>query len=424
MAHLKKTTFRFFFLYFLFTIAPWTWLKLGPGISKVIDYINAPIRWLTFEFNDWFLHVRDKLNLEGYGSGDTSYAWAEFYTIIILAFVIATFWSLFDKNEKSKVLEYWLHNMIRYNIIFVSFWYGIVKLFALQMPFPNLSQMATPLGDLLPMRFSWMFIGYSEPYQFFSGLMECMVGMLLLYRRTIPLGLIIGFGVFLNVFVLNLCYDIPVKLYSMQIVICCLFLLIIDCRKYINFFILNKATVPTTGYNYRFTKRWQRIGRIVLKSVFICLAIGYTLYDSYNWYHEANPPEKSIIPKGVYNIVVFKKNNTLTAIDVTDSLSWKDIIFDRKGLGSIKTADTVFNKRYGRGYFTYETNKDKNTIAFKKNYDDSVNLFTMKYKLAGKDKMVLEGQFKNDTVYYELIRNRKNFPLEERQFHWISEANR
>ena len=50
--------------------------------------------------------------------------------------------------------------------------YGIIKLFVLQMPFPQLSQLATPLGDLLPMRFSWLFIGYSVPYQFFSGAME------------------------------------------------------------------------------------------------------------------------------------------------------------------------------------------------------------------------------------------------------------
>ena len=48
------------------------------------------------------------------------------------------------------------------------------------MPFPALSQLATPLGDLLPMRFSWLFIGYSAPYQFFSGAMETIAGLLLL----------------------------------------------------------------------------------------------------------------------------------------------------------------------------------------------------------------------------------------------------
>ena len=81
------------------------------------------------------------------------------------------------------------------------------------MPFPALSQLATPLGDLLPMRFSWLFIGYSVPYQFFSGAMETIAGLLLLYRRTVTAGLFAATGAFLNVVMINLSYDVPVKLY-------------------------------------------------------------------------------------------------------------------------------------------------------------------------------------------------------------------
>ena len=61
---------------------------------------------------------------------------------------------------------------MRYYIAFTAFLYGIDKIFLLQMPFPNQSALATPLGDLLPMRFSWFFIGYSAPYEFFAGAME------------------------------------------------------------------------------------------------------------------------------------------------------------------------------------------------------------------------------------------------------------
>ena len=422
---MKKIFFRFFFLYFIFTITPWLWFYFIPGVSYVTDYYTKGMQWIVFQFNDWFLHIKETLNTEGFGSGDTSYAWAEFYTIIILSFVIAIVWTvLHNKEKESKLPEYWLHNLIRYNLIMVAFSYGIIKLFSLQMPFPNLSQLATPLGDFLPMRFSWMFIGYSQPYQAFSGAMEVIVGLLLLYRRTISLGLIVGFGVFINVFVMNLCYDIPVKLYSMEIVIGCFFLLAIDSRKYLNFFILNKPTIPTTGYNYRFTKRSQRIGRIVLKSVFVLLALGWNIYDCINWYQETHTLENNSIPQGVYNIKTFKRNNKMTAIALSDSLAWKDFIFDKEKMGSIKTRDTLFRKRYGRGYFGYEANKSKQTIAFRKTPSDTTDLFVMKYKILDGRTIQLEGVFKNDTLYYELVRNEKQFPLTERQFHWISEANR
>lgn len=425
MKYIKNTFYKFFFIYFLLTITPWTWFSFIPGTTYVTDYYTKGIQWIVFKFNDWFLHVKPKLNTEGYGSGDTSYAWAEFYTIIILSLFGAILWSAINKKEtESKSLSYWLHTLIRYNLISVALSYGIIKLFALQMPFPNLSQLATPLGEFLPMRFSWMFIGYSQPYQFFSGFMEVTVGLLLLYRRTIPLGVIVGLGVFINVFAMNMCYDIPVKLYSMQIVICCFFLLAIDSRRYLNFFIFNKPTISTRAYNYRFTKKWQRVGCFVLKVAFVILTVGFNIYDCINWYKQNNAPETSVIPQGVYNIKTFKKNNQITAIDATDSLAWKDFIFDKGKLGSIKTADTTFWNKYGRAYFIYETDKAKQIISFKEGMSDSIPLFEMKYKLVNKNTLQLNGVFKKDTLFYELIKNNKTFPLAERQFHWISEANR
>ena len=46
------------------------------------------------------------------------------------------------------------------------------------------------------MRFSWLFIGYSTPYQIFSGAMETVAGLLLLNRRTVTAGLFAATGAF------------------------------------------------------------------------------------------------------------------------------------------------------------------------------------------------------------------------------------
>lgn len=117
------------------------------------------------------------------------------------------------------------------------------------MVFPSLHQLATPLGDLLPMRLSWLFIGYSSPYQIFSGVMEVFAGSLLLYRRTATLGAFVAAGVFTNVMMLNMCYDIPVKIFSMQLVAVSLFLLANESKRMICFFILNKPADTCSIYH-------------------------------------------------------------------------------------------------------------------------------------------------------------------------------
>src|SRR6185503_1038008 len=155
----------------------------------------------------------------------------------------------------------------------------------LQMPFPALSQLATPLGDLLPMRLSWLFIGYSTPYQIFSGAMETVAGLLLLNRRTVTAGLFAATGAFLNVVMINLSYDVPVKLYSMHLLFASLFLLALDSPRLVNFLVLNRTTSATAAYELTYANGWQRWGARAVK-VFILYQIlfsplrnGWTRYQ-------------------------------------------------------------------------------------------------------------------------------------------------
>src|SRR4030095_10174505 len=134
------------------------------------------------------------------GNGDYPEQWMIVCTSLLLAVVGCIIWSLIDRKRKDySKLNYWFCLGIRYTLILAGIQYGVLKMFALQMPFPNLSQMATPLGDYLPMRFSWMFIGYSRSYQFFSGALELLAAVLLLFRKTATLGVLVATGVFFNV---------------------------------------------------------------------------------------------------------------------------------------------------------------------------------------------------------------------------------
>src|SRR5215216_1571470 len=113
-----------------------------------------------------------------------------------------------------------------------------------------------------------MFIGYSTPYEVFSGAMETVAGLLLLNRRTVTAGLFAATGAFLNVLMINLAYDVPVKLFAAHLMVSCLFLLALDARRLVGFLFLNRPAPPTTAYDSILTRRWQWWGGIVVK-VFI-----------------------------------------------------------------------------------------------------------------------------------------------------------
>jgi hypothetical protein len=313
---------------------------------------------------------------------------------------------------------------VRYNVAIIAFSYGIIKLFSLQMPFPNLHQLATPLGDFLPMRLSWMFLGYSTPYQAFSGIMEIIVGVLLLNRKTLTLGALMGIAVFTHVFLLNLSYDIPVKLFSMQIVICCLFLASYDWHRIVDFFFLNKSVPSGTYAEFELTKKWQRIGRIVWKVVFIVMFILLPIKEAWSMY-KTETGEADVLPikSGVYAIKTFTKNNDTISASLNDEMSWKDFIFDKGGIGSINTTDTLFKQRYHRGYFSYIPDSISQVIFFRR-FRETTPLFELQYKIPDDSTLNLWGQVRDDSLFFELLRTHRHFQLAEKQFHWISEANR
>ncbi len=421
----RKLIFRFFFIFLLFVIAPWGWLEVIPGVDYVTKYYYQLMDWAVQTSNANLFHVR-KVLVPMNGSGDTSYGWALLWLLLCLSLSGCMIWSIADRKRNDyRQLNYWLCLFTRYYIAMVALGYGIIKLFASQMPFPSESMMATPLGDFLPMRLSWMFIGYSAPYQFFSGMMEVITGLLLINRRTATLGIMIGTTVFINVMVLNLSYDIPVKIYSMELVLMCLFLLASEYKRIACFLILNRPADVCYLYHYDYPKKWMRITRIILKIAFIVLFAGYTFYNAFD-YHDQIYGGKEIKPirAGIYDVPVYVKNHDSIPNLVSDTLRWQDIIFEKGGRGSIKTGDTAFGHRYRRAYFYYATDTARQLLNFSKTFGDSNHILSMHYLLPDSNTIRLWGMQNNDSLFIELKRSNRHFQLGEKQFHWLTEYNR
>jgi len=423
----QKIGFRFFCIYFLLYIEPWGWIDYIPYGNYISQYYTQFINWLVEGANRYLFNQYKELIYPN-GSGDTSYNWTQLWLYLLLAFIGCLIWSIFDRKKSNyNRLSYWVRIVVRYFLIINCFNYGIIKLFSLQMPFPNLSQLATPLGDYLPMRLSWMNMGYSTKYQFFSGAMEVLAGLLMLYRKTSTFGTLLAAGVFANVMVMNMSYDIPVKLYSTHLLIMCLYLLSFEYKRIVDFFVLNRATIAGNLYSVKFPKKWMRISRIVLKCLFVLVVVILPFINSRDRYYQVQAPrEIKPIPAGIYDVSVYVLNkDTLPAL-INDTLRWQDIIFEKGGFGSIKTTDTMFRQRYRRGYFNYETDTTSNEISFKKTMvtGETFQLFKLKYNFPDSNTIHLVGTIRQDSVLAVLKKSKRHFQLAERQFHWLSEYNR
>lgn len=420
----RKFIFRFFFILLALMMAPWTWLDSIPGVGYLTQFYGKLMDWLVNTSNRLFFHVRKEL-VPLNGSGDTSYGWAQVWLFLSLALTGAVVWSVLDRKRPGYAhLNYWLCLFARYFVGMTALSYGILKIFAMQMYFPSLHQLATPLGDYLPMRFSWLFIGYSTPYQVFSGVMETFAGLLLLYRRTSTLGVLLSTAVFINVAALNLCYDIPVKIFSLSLVLVCLFLLANESKRILCFFVLNRPAANCQLYHFRYTKKWMRITRWVLKAVFIVVAVVLPFKNYYDYYKSSKAPAaKQPVPNGVYTVMAFSINHDSLPLLPTDSLRWRDLIFE-DGTGSMQTSDTAFRHRYNRAYFNYGLDSASQTLFFKKRYDDSLPLVRFHFTMPDSSTIRLRGKQQQDSLYIELKRTQRHFQLAEKQFHWLSEYNR
>jgi hypothetical protein len=424
----QRFMFRFFFIYLLLQMAPWTWFDAVPGVRSVTRYAGTLDSVAVTAANARAFHVREHLVSNGYGSGDTSYAWAQLWLYLSLAAGAALVWTLVDRRHRAYPrLLYWLRTLVRYWLAAAALSYGIIKLFMLQMPFPTLSQLATPLGDFLPMRLSWMFVGYSWLYQVFSGAVETLAGLLLLRRNTVTLGLMVAAGAFANVVLINLSYDVPVKLFASHLLLACVFLLALDARRLYTFLVLNRAAPGTTAYEPPDARPWHRYARWALKGAMLVLIAAMPVADSWTRYRAlagegAAPPFRA----GVYDVRRYVRNGDTVPALVTDSLRWRDVIVDNGGQGSVGTRDTLFWQRYRRGHFRYAADTARQTVAVWKTSTarDSVFLFTMRYDVPDSDTVRLWAKVRGDSVYAELVRTNRHFQLAERQFHWLSEYNR
>jgi len=208
------------------------------------------------------------------GSGDTALDYIQNLLFLVFAAAGCLIWTVLDRRRPDyRALHGWLRLLVRYTLAFTLFSYGFAKLFPLQFVPTPLTKLMEPYGSFSPMGVLWSFMGASVPYIIFTGAAEVTGGLLLLFRRTTSLGAMVSVAVLSNVVALNYFYDVPVKLYSTNLLLMAVFLLVPDLRRLLDVLVLNRASAPAELSGPNFQNRRARIAARVFCVVFI----GYTL---------------------------------------------------------------------------------------------------------------------------------------------------
>lgn len=409
-----KILFRFICIYFLFYIFP-SPLDFLPFTDWLGNYSTQIWDKLVLWMGKQVLRLNYDFPLTFYGSGDRTYDYIRNLIVLLTAVCGCAVWSLLDRKRPNyKTLFYWLTVVMRYYLAVVMFGYGFAKVFKTQFPDLRLERLLTTYGDSSPMGLVWNFMGYSWSYNIFTGGAEVLGGLLLLFRRTTTLGALVVIGVMSNVAMLNFSYDVPVKLYSVHLLLFAFFLLAKDARRLAEFFILNRPVLATDLTPPYSDKRIDR-GRVAIKILFI----GYVLFTSTSQVValQTTRGRRTLQPPlyGIYDARTFIRNGDTLAPVITDSTRWRKLLVDVNDRVSIK----YMNDKLERIGFRPDTVAKTITIFA---LADTSQKSVLYYAQPAKDELVLRGRLRNDSLHIQMKRlDPNNFLLIKRGYHWINE---
>jgi hypothetical protein len=310
-----------------------------------------------------------------------------------------------------------LHDLLR---IYGRFWlasvmitYGAIKVIKSQFPDPALDRMLQPFGDASPMGLVWTFMGYSEGYNLFSGLGEMIGGLLLTTRHTTLLGSLFSFAVMLNVVMINYCFDVPVKIFSSNLLLMCAFLAAPDLIHLIRTMILNRPATPWRlgiGFERWWWIRWPIVLlRTALVGWFVYHAINVATFGRDMYKERFKSPFY-----GIWLVEEFELDGKVVPPTFTDQTRWRRVVFDYPNSMNILVGD--HRDRY-QLKVDFPISTMTLTDFFRKDWKMVIH-----FRRSGSREMRFEGELDGKPFKAKLKKeDAPDFRLKSREFNWINE---
>ncbi len=412
----RRTSFRFLCSYFLLYFYPekldsFIFFDIAP-FSKLHEALWVPILRLAGRI----LALPGGVDSASTVGGDTTFNYVRLLCVFCFAVVATAIWTAVDKRRKNYVIaEDILKIAARYTLAITMLAYGLSKVFKNQFPTPSPFDLLKPLGELTPMGFLWNFMGTSTPYTIFGGAMEVLGAVLLMFQRTTTLGALVTAGVMTNVVMLNLCYDVPVKLDSSHLLLCAIALAAADMRRLLAVFLLNRPTGPLPPRK-RLPKPWMenvRLGIkvVVLGGTFVTMTTSeLDRARAYGLFFEPPPLY------GAYDVVVQVQDGKTVPPLATDAQRFRH-------LSIVSAQAVIFDTMTGeRKIYAMKLDNDKKTISFKPFGPGDDPPMELRFDTPSADRLDIEGTLEGIPTRLEMQKvDPSKMILINRGFHWVNE---
>ncbi len=414
----KRIGFRFCFVYFVLCSLSGQIINsiLFAQVIDVPDYATlSPVRLGVLWVARNFFGAKAELVYTDTGSGDKTFDWVLAFCLLMIAILAAAVWSVIDRKRTSyPVLSKWFELFLRVALVSQMFVYGFAKVVPLQIYFPFPFKFLEPLRNFSPMGLLWSSIGISPAYEIFTGCAELAGGVLLIVPRTVTLGALVCLADMIQVFVLNMTYDVCVKLLSFQLILMSLVLLAPNLLQLFNFFLRNQpAGLPRPQPLFRGARANQMV-RVVL-AVLWCWMIAANLWDVRRGWHEVGGGRPNSALAGIWAIEQLTVDGQPQPLIATNASLWRRITFDYPNWVHVQQMDDTLT-----GY-SASLDAQKDTLALTTSSDKSWHAnFT--FDRLDENDLVLDGTVNGHGQRLELKRmDSAQFLITSRGFHWIQD---
>jgi hypothetical protein len=417
--------FRFVSIYLLlFSLNPFTLSSVTQGMLHTRSVVVAVqpvwialLRWTATKL----------FRLTGFDpsfmASDSVLGWSQVGLFALIAFATATVWSIAERNRQSgDAIPLWFRFIIRIVLALTLVDYGAMKIWPAQMPIVRPHQLLGELGSYTPQQLLWAFMGASPGYERFSGCMELFAGGLLFVPQLTTLGVLLATVALTQVFALNVFYDVQVKMYSFNLLLMALFLLVPDARRLMSVFLFNRATEAA---DRTATFRSVRVERI---AVGVQLLLGMIVVASALMFHHAVVPVLNVIDTnrvpnyGVWDVEDFSLDGAPHLPLLTDGVRWQRIVFDdynsasiERMNGAIIVARLLRNGQQGTMTLTYAGDPRPEMQDFAGPKWRSI----LQANTVSPDSVLLQGEYNQHPIKVQLRRSRLSFALQPNQPHWM-----
>ncbi len=268
-------------------------------------------------------HVFPHANPSPAVSSDSLLAWIALLNAIIIAIVVAVGWQMIRPAFNARVYTF---IALRYFVALHLLIYGFSKLFKVQFYLPEPNTLYTTIGNTPRDLLYWSVMGLSRPYSIFLGGLEIIGAGILLFRRTVAAGAIVATGVLLNVFAINLAFDISVKMHSGVLL---LFSMMIA-------WMVRQRWLPLLGwknvsFSYPSPLPLSKKTTCVLKAIVIIGLLAESCYPYLNSRNFNDDRAARPLLHGVYEIKTFIFNGDTLPPLTSDTARWRRIFIHRDG---------------------------------------------------------------------------------------------